>query len=180
MICIYKINNKTTGKIYIGSAIDFTKRKKQHIYHLNKGTHHSKHLQSAWNKYGEADFDFEVIVKCVTEYLIKLEQWFIDNLKPEYNMTLMAGKSTNLGRKFTAEHIEKISASHRGKVLSEDHKQTLSDAHNIPVIQYDKEGNFIKEWNSMKSAKEFYNNANISLVCLGHRKTAAGFIWKKK
>ena len=40
---IYKITNKINGKFYIGSAIDFIKRKKEHIYWLKKNNHHNKY-----------------------------------------------------------------------------------------------------------------------------------------
>ena len=48
------------------------------------------------------------------------------------------------------------------------------------VLQYDKNGNLIKKWNSMTEASKHYNisRSNISLCCLRKRKTAGGFIWK--
>ena len=53
-----------------------------------------------------------------------------------------------------------------------------------PIIQYDKDGNFIKEWDSItEAAKELgVNGGNITLVCQEklHHKTAYGFIWKYK
>ena len=50
------------------------------------------------------------------------------------------------------------------------------------ILQYDLQGNFIKEW---KSAACIYRilgfvNSNISAVCLGKRKTANKYIWKFK
>lgn len=51
-----------------------------------------------------------------------------------------------------------------------------------PVLQYDLNGNFIKEW---KSAREVYNvlkiqYKNISKCCKGERNKAGGYIWKFK
>lgn len=50
------------------------------------------------------------------------------------------------------------------------------------IIQLDKNGNKIKEWESMKLAGEKLNisKQNISACCRGIRKTAGGFIWKYK
>lgn len=50
------------------------------------------------------------------------------------------------------------------------------------VLQYDLEGNFIKEWESALEIKRQrkINNISISACCRGERKTAGGFIWKYK
>ena len=45
------------------------------------------------------------------------------------------------------------------------------------VGKYDKEGNLIEIFNSIKEAKEKYNGP-ISLCCKGKRKTVKGFIWR--
>lgn len=49
-----------------------------------------------------------------------------------------------------------------------------------PVLQFDKQGIFIKLWNSAKdvfdSAK--INSSTISACCKNKRKTAGGYIWK--
>lgn len=50
-----------------------------------------------------------------------------------------------------------------------------------PVCQYDLQGNFIKEYPSIKIArKENPHTTNITDVCRGKRKTAGGFFWKYK
>ena len=47
------------------------------------------------------------------------------------------------------------------------------------VLQYDLNGNFIKEWESIKEAKkELKVSSHISCCCNGKRKTAGGYIWK--
>ena len=48
------------------------------------------------------------------------------------------------------------------------------------VNRYDLNGNFIKQWSSIRKAKETLNwkNEHISQVCQGQRKKAGGFIWK--
>lgn len=51
-----------------------------------------------------------------------------------------------------------------------------------PVLQYDKFGNFIKEFESERiAAKETHTNkTSICSVCKGKRKTAGKFVWKYK
>lgn len=65
---IYQITNMLNGKFYIGSAVSFPRRVWTHKNRLRMGVHHNKHLQAAWNKYGEAAFVFEVIEE-VPEHL---------------------------------------------------------------------------------------------------------------
>jgi hypothetical protein len=52
----------------------------------------------------------------------------------------------------------------------------------ICVIQYDKQGNFIKEWPSQIEAAIFLNKQSsaISECCSGKRKSAYNYIWKFK
>lgn len=49
-----------------------------------------------------------------------------------------------------------------------------------PVIQYDSEGNFIKEWENIKIAQKTLNIYHIGDCCLGRRPLAGGYIWKHK
>jgi group I intron endonuclease len=58
---IYKIRNVVNDKFYVGSTTNTETRFKDHRRRLRKGKHHCKHLQAAWNKYGEDCFKFEVI-----------------------------------------------------------------------------------------------------------------------
>jgi len=53
---------------------------------------------------------------------------------------------------------------------------------NKKVYQYDKNGNLIKEWESITQAtlELKYSAGIISMVCNGKIKTAGGFIWKFK
>jgi hypothetical protein len=48
-----------------------------------------------------------------------------------------------------------------------------------PVLQYDMEGKFIKEWDSAKSANKEFGGCIVG-CCRGEQKTAGGFIWKYK
>jgi group I intron endonuclease len=58
---IYKIINTANGKFYVGSTTNTKERFRVHRNRLRKGRHHSKHLQAAWNKYGEQVFVFHVV-----------------------------------------------------------------------------------------------------------------------
>ena len=58
---IYNIINLVNDKFYVGSTTNKKVRFRQHRKLLRGNRHHCKHLQAAWNKYGEAKFDFLVI-----------------------------------------------------------------------------------------------------------------------
>ena len=51
-----------------------------------------------------------------------------------------------------------------------------------PIIQYDKEGNFIKEWDCANDVERVLgiSNKHIGSVCLRKRKSCGGYIWKYK
>lgn len=49
-----------------------------------------------------------------------------------------------------------------------------------PILQFDKNGTFIKRWCSISEATEYYNfgRSDIWRCLSGNRKTAKGYIWK--
>ena len=61
---IYSITNTENGKRYIGSSVNIPKRWNLHRWRLDKGEHHSPHLQNSWKKRGAEAFKFEVLLKC--------------------------------------------------------------------------------------------------------------------
>lgn len=79
---VYAIKNNENGKLYIGSTIDFPKRKRQHLNALRNNKHHSEHLQRAWNKYSESAFVFLVLEKVKSvDILRETEKKWIDKTK---------------------------------------------------------------------------------------------------
>jgi group I intron endonuclease len=85
-----------------------------HLSRLRRNKHSNYKLQNHFNKYGESDLQFSVLLGCPREDLIKIEQYFIDSYKPHFNIALFAG-SPNLGSKMSDEHKKKISDSLKGK-----------------------------------------------------------------
>lgn len=74
---IYKIENIKNNKPYIGSSNNIERRWSEHIRQLNKGEHHSIKLQRAWNKYGQNNFEFEILEECKIEELLNKEHDYI-------------------------------------------------------------------------------------------------------
>ena len=55
------IRNKINGKLFIGIAKNLKGILNSHKFQLTIGRHFNKELQQDYNKYGEANFDFEII-----------------------------------------------------------------------------------------------------------------------
>lgn len=81
------------------------------------------------------------------------------------------------GKKISEETRIKISNSKKGH-SSESQKQKISK----PILQYDLQGNFIREWRSSKEAGVTLNvsSGSITNALKGRCKTMNGFIWKYK
>ena len=59
--------------------------------------------------------------------------------------------------------------------------ERISQSQSKPVLQYDLNGNFIKEWKSVNECgRNGFNQGDICKCCNGKRKTAKGFIWRYK
>ena len=128
---IYKIKNKTNNKVYIGSAYNLHLRLYNHCYLLRRNEHHNPHLQSAWNKYKEENFEFSIIEFCDKEKILDREQIWIDHYKSYdqnigYNMCPIAGNTA--GKKFSEETKEKMREAAIGRKLSEEAKKAMSES----------------------------------------------------
>lgn len=103
---IYKIQSKVKPeRIYIGSAINIKKRWNIHLCDLKHNRHNFK-LQRHYNKYGESDLQFSVLLGCEKSELIINEQFFIDSYNPYFNCCKIAGNCT--GIRHSKESREKI------------------------------------------------------------------------
>lgn len=167
---IYQIENKVTGKLYVGSAWNCWLRKTGHFNKLRANKHHSIKLQRSFNKYGEENFKFSIIEFCDEELLLNREQFWLDKLKPFYNICRIAGSSR--GRKSSPAQLASLEKGWRKRA------EILS----IKVEQLSKEGKLIKVWDSISDACNALQlfPQSISFVCKGKQKTAGGFVWKYK
>lgn len=64
---IYMIENLVDHKKYIGQTINYNRRLYLHLHYLRNGIHVNKHLQRAWDKYGESNFRFNLFHDLTTE-----------------------------------------------------------------------------------------------------------------
>ena len=82
MCGVYAIRNLTNGKMYIGSTItSFHKRWQTHRKRLKNNTHHSNHLQKAYNKYGKDNFEYQILEITTPEIARIREGYYIAKYK---------------------------------------------------------------------------------------------------
>jgi len=139
MAHIYKIVNVVTDEFYIGSSVNFKKRRWEHLNQLKKGEHHCKKLQAAWDEYGPDAFDFEILEEVPDENALSIEdRYLVQFVGTEacYNTAVTSMQSPSETR---AETREKISNSlialykegyspRAGKLHSKATKEKISEA----------------------------------------------------
>lgn len=113
---IYEFFNLDNGKRYIGSSKDIYNRLHEHYHNLKYNKAHNKHFQAAWNKYGEDNFIYNILEFCKEEVRFEREQYYIDVINPEYNLTNYV--IANTGHKVSNECKEKISETLKKKYAS--------------------------------------------------------------
>lgn len=152
---IYQILHVVSGKRYVGSSLDVAKRWSDHRKRLRRGTHYSKYLQRAWDKYGESAFKFEVLEE-THDLLAREEYWMgvhrVHDARFGYNTMLIANGAQKLaestkalirakravqvnvgngawrlrGVPRSAETRAKISMHHTGRKLSPAHRASIA------------------------------------------------------
>lgn len=141
---IYKIHNVENNNFYIGSSKHINKRWSEHKYNLNRNDHINIILQRSWNKYGKDCFVFEIIEECEIEFLLEREQFYLDTLKPKYNISSKTSGGDNLtNHPNRDEIIQKMSDGVRERHLNRtsDEKELFSEK-----CKGDKNPNFGNSW----------------------------------
>lgn len=78
---IYIIKNLRTNQKYCGSSYHIVRRLLDHSTKLKHNKHKNIKLQTAYNLYGENNFEFNVIEYCEDVTLQQeREQWYLDNI----------------------------------------------------------------------------------------------------
>jgi group I intron endonuclease len=125
---IYQIQSiKKPERSYIGSSSNVYRRWQGHISQLKRNIHHAQKLQRHFNKYGETDLRFSLLLGCDKDDLIKLEQYFLDSYKPYFNNLLQAKPVKYIPHREDVK--EKMRQSRLGHKLSEETKAKISKSH---------------------------------------------------
>jgi hypothetical protein len=113
---VYEIVNKINGKRYVGSSSCIRRRWSTHRSLLHNGKHYNAHIQRAYDKYGERNFLFRVIVYADVEEYIRIENLLLASGDYEYNIAKDAVKpALGLKLQFSDEHKRNLSEAKSGE-----------------------------------------------------------------
>jgi group I intron endonuclease len=208
IIGIYKITSPS-NKVYIGQSTNIQNRLKHYSKSYKIGT--NINLYYSIKKYGWNAFKKEIIEECDITLLNVREahykQKFINEIGWSkamffeiWDMGTGGPRSEIIKQKISKGNLgkpkpkpkgfrEKISKSLKGHTKNNTKNYLGTKNRNnkdkcFPILQYDKQGVFIKEWSSASEAElslsNNKSNDNIRACCRGKQKTAYKYIWKQK
>lgn len=186
---IYKCTCLSNGRSYIGQTCSLFKRKNDHINRLKNNKHYNKHLQRAWNKYGEENFIWEVLEICPVEQLNEREKYWIeyyDAFKTGFNQTSGGDSGFDFSEELKQKNRERMLGTKNhmyGRRQTEEAKEINRLAHfgannaiARAVICIETNEVFL----SIADAGRAKNcdPSTISKVCIGKKKTTHGYHWR--
>jgi len=102
---------------------------------------------------------------------------FSDEVKKKMSKAQKGNQKWKLRK--SNEHSRRLGLSNRGKKRSDEFKRRISEYGKKPVAQYTLDGEFIKQYDSMKATEEYgFNKSRVGEVCNGKRKYHKGYIFK--
>jgi group I intron endonuclease len=187
MTCgVYNIQNITNGHCYVGSSVNIEGRIRQHSKGLETGTHPSAYFQRAYDKYGEDNFEYDILKVCGRDELLLHEQHYMDLLDSRYNVSHIAGKievteEIRRGRRerFLGNQYAKGNQNAKGKKLSEERRRQISDilkGHKSSESQKEclnigriiRTMRYVPAWNKGKHLSEMHRH-NLSISKIGKK-----------
>lgn len=176
--CLYNLC-KTAGNTFGYKHTEETKRK---ISESNKGKVLSNEVKNKISKALKGrKLSKEVRKKISISKKGKLKKYSKDFIEKATERILLY-KGSFKNNKHSDDSKLKMSLSQKGKKQSEETKLKRAKLLYKSILQYDKNMNFIKEWESIKEASEVLNirRTFISSVLTNIKKSAKGFIFKYK
>ena len=198
---IYQIKNDINDKTYVGKTTrTIEKRFKEHLQRINE---RDQHLYKAMLKYGPEHFYVIELEECEDDLLNEREKFWIKQKDSYYNgynetlggdgmnlidyeeifpylelnlSTVEIGKILNISKDTVAAYLNKY---YTKEEIKERTKKLIGIKNSTAIEQYDLNGNFIQEFPSLKSIPNICHR-NISDVLNKRRKSAGGFLWKRK
>lgn len=201
---LYTLGDPETGDIrYVGVSIHPFTRLSQHKRDYRRNQH-----KFNWLKSINFNPVFNIVgMECSREEVLEKEKFLIQEYGKIYKLTnksnggelsdgyllsketreklsksKLGNKNPNYGKHLSEETKRKLSEKNKGKKFSDKHLANLKIANQIwckKVYQYNMEGDFIREFNSMTEAINIYGKRAIKISeCVRNkRKSACGFRW---
>lgn len=208
LIKVYGWRNIHTDEWYIGQT---SRLLKYRALSNGGGYKRNTKFGIAIQEYGWDSFEENILRLCTSqEEADYWEQYFIkkyDSIENGYNTFIGGTSSGSLGYRFSEESKRKKSETlmghevseetrkklsefqkgekhpNFGKNLSDETRKKIAESHGVKgVLQYTKDGQFIKEFSSLHEAERQTGVCHISILkcCRGYErvKTAGGYIWR--
>lgn len=205
---VYCITCIVNNKKYIGCSKNIYSRINNHKYSLEKQSlkQENQYFIDDFKKYGYEKFNYEVL-EYTSENLKDKEFYYInlyDTINREKGYNLRRDNSKNgmialeeTRKKYSEAQRERFSKKEERDKIGKRSSKFWKENPNIKermadkvskaltkykILQYTKDGEFIKEWNRVKDIiKEnpIYKVHNIYAVCSGEKPSIYGYVWKK-
>jgi group I intron endonuclease len=163
---IYRWNNLVTGDSYVGSAVNLTNRLSNYfsLIFLKRTILKSRSIISnSLLKYGYNNFSLDILEYYESSVLINREQYYLDTLKPKYNILKIAGSSFGYKhspetllkfkeRRLSPEALINLKLAKKGKAPTSPLRiinHLLATGHITTVVN--KKDNSIKVYNSIRA-----------------------------
>jgi len=196
-IYIYSLKDPETNEIrYVGKTTNITTRLKAHITRSRHNKYHSARWVQSVIKRGFRPI-IELVEECTEENWIEREKYWIAYYRERFDLTNVLdggeGGSTfgRLGKPWSDEQRKNnaiartglnVNRTKEGNYNRKKGVRAYYDKNKKPVLQYDLDGKFIREWESAvdagKELKISYSDINRSCKKEGY--TSAGFQWQYK
>jgi group I intron endonuclease len=190
---IYMWKHLESGKINIGSAVDLSRRFTQYfsIKYLEKNK--TMRICNALVYHGYSAFSLTIkeyidisnlSKKEANKLILEKEQFYLDSLKPDYNINLIAG--SRLGAQHSKDSIARMSEIQRnidrtgeenpmygktgdnhprfGKSHSTVSRTKISETKGTIIYVYDSEGLLVNSFSSANKASEEFNCSHTTII----------------
>ena len=202
---IYLITNFQNQKNYIGQTVNpISHRWREHVNEAYDGNKSNSLLHRAIVKYGASSFGICLLEECKDSELNEKEKFYIKEYDSYYthdkgyNMTWggegvikynddeilylwnQGYRNCEIARLLGAKDTT-ISLRIQSLVGSGAAQTRRADSRKISIIQYDLQGNYVKDWESVSIAEKELNlsQGSISRCCNKQRTNSGNFLWKK-
>ena len=148
MSAIYEFVNNINQKVYVGQAVDYKQRIRNHKFNLKQDK--NTHFYNALKKYGWENFSINIIEECEANELNEREVYWISEKKSLYpngynlleggnqarhnDITKQKISNGRKGIKFSESHIENLRKSHLGYIMPEEQKKKISKSNKGKVV----------------------------------------------
>lgn len=119
---VFAITNRATEKIFIGMSVDLKATKNSYFNKLRGGICSNFELQEDFDRFGEAEFEFDVLEYCSKEELYKKRRFYLEFYRTHKDVY---GRRKGI-RHQSAETKKKISSANRGSKRNEEERMRMS------------------------------------------------------